>query len=666
MTQDSLHALRKPTILVVDDEPANIHVLSEILKKEYRVLFSMSGEDGVRVAEMHKPDLILLDVHMPHIDGFTTCMRLKENPSLRDVPVLFVTTQGALDDEVKGFEVGAVDYITKPIHAATVIKRIQSHLKIKDHWDALQHMIVVDGLTEIANRRGFDIAFDREWRRAVRKNNPFSLIMADIDHFKAYNDHYGHTAGDHCLRAVAKIFDEQMKHTGSLVARYGGEEIVCLLPDTDSAGALQVTKRLQAALEAAAIPHAVSPIASCITLSFGIATAIASAGVEPNELLSLADRLMYQAKTTGKNRFVIGVLQTSAERHSNHSIEQGDSLHHQRYDTPVSNRNAELWQLKGSKEAPTLLIIDDELSQIELLRDILGDSYRILSALSGSDGVRLASSVTPDLILLDVVMPHQNGFEVCQQCKEDPFLKDVPILFVTGRSSVYDEVHGFEVGAVDYVTKPLQPPVVRNRVKNHLELKMQRDVLRHLATTDGLTGIANRRGFDETLVREWLRSVRNCTPISLIMADVDHFKAYNDQYGHLAGDDCLRIVAGVFHRQVQRPGDLVARYGGEEIVCVLPDTDASGALQVTQRLQSSLAACAIPHKASPVSNIITLSFGIATATHDPSEQQSVNAEVSSHQQDVRGLLRQADRYLYEAKNAGRNQIKAGIFTHSTP
>ena len=151
MTQDSLHALRKPTILVVDDEPANIHVLSEILKKEYRVLFSMSGEDGVRVAEMHKPDLILLDVHMPHIDGFTTCMRLKENPSLRDVPVLFVTTQGALDDEVKGFEVGAVDYITKPIHAATVIKRIQSHLKIKDHWDALQHMIVVDGLTEIAN-----------------------------------------------------------------------------------------------------------------------------------------------------------------------------------------------------------------------------------------------------------------------------------------------------------------------------------------------------------------------------------------------------------------------------------------------------------------------------------------------------------------------------------
>ncbi len=644
----SVRTPNKPTVLIIDDEPSNIHVLSEILKDAYRVVFSMSGVDGIQVAAKNQPDIILLDVNMPHMDGFHTCLRLKQHPALKDIPVIFVTMMGALDDEVKGFEVGAVDYITRPLHAVTVIKRIQTHLRIKDHWHALQDMILLDGLTGLANRRGFGVAFDREWRRAVRKHYPFSLIMADIDHFKAYNDHYGHTAGDNCLRIVAGVFRRQMQRPNDLAARYGGEEIVCLLPDTDAAGAYQVTKRLQASLAASSIPHAASPIAKIVTISFGIATATADACIEPNDLLHFADQLLYQAKGSGKNRWVAGVLQqptgSSAEKES---IAETTNLSH----PLTTDEKKALWHSGNTMESPTILIIDNDPNQIEVLTNMLEQHYHILSALSGEDGLKIADAVTPDLILLDMMTPHTSGFQVCQQFKGDAFLKEIPIIFVTGMTSVYDEAQGFEVGAVDYITRPFQPPVVRNRVKNHLELKMQRDILRRLATTDSLTGIVNRRGFDESLAREWFRSIRNQSPISLIMADIDCFKAYNDHCGHLAGDECLHTIASVLHRQMQRPGDLAARYGGEEMVCLLPDTGEAGALQVTQRLQASLALCAIPHPASPVAKTVTLSFGIATATNFHAASGSFEA-----------LLQLADQCLYEAKNAGRNQVKTALLT----
>ena len=650
MSQDYREFLKRPSILIIDDEPSNLHVLSEILKGSHKIIFSMSGDDGLRVAETHHPDLILLDVDMPHMNGFATCVQLKENQALKDIPVIFVTMMGALDDEVKGFEVGAVDYITKPINAATVVKRVQNHLRIKEHWNALQDMIVVDSLTGVANRRGFDVALDREWRRAIRKHSAFSLLMADIDHFKAYNDRYGHTAGDICLRTVAQVFEKQVKHMGGLVARYGGEELVCLLSDACAEDASQIAQRLLADLRTVAIPHEASPVAPVVTVSLGVATTVAHAGVSPNDLLDLADRLLYQAKQTGKNRFITGMLTTLTHKNRgrcclNATQQMQSTL------VPVADWRRELWNLEGTTRRPAILIIDNEPSQIEVLVNLLGGDYHILSALSGAEGLRIAEAQALDLILLDVMMPHVNGFEVCKQFRDDPFLADIPIIFVTGMATVFDEVKGFEVGAVDYITRPFQPPVVHNRVRNHLELKMQRDILRRLATTDGLTGIANRRGFDETLAREWLRSSRNQTQISLIISDIDYFKQYNDRYGHVAGDDCLRTIAGIFQCQVQRPGDLAARYGGEEFVCLLPDTDSIGATQVAQRLQASVEGCAIPHQASAIADVITLSFGVATTV----------ARVDC---DPRTLLTMADGLLYEAKNTGRNRMNVDLFTCS--
>lgn len=301
---------------------------------------------------------------------------------------------------------------------------------------------------------------------------------------------------------------------------------------------------------------------------------------------------------------------------------------------------------KRISKHPSILIVDDEPIDIQVLADILKRDYQVLFALSGKDGLRIAESHEPDIILLDVRMKDMDGFTVCRELKKNPLLKDIPVIFVTAMNEENNEAQGLEIGAIDYLAKPIQPIIVRNRIRNHLEFKIQCDTLRFLSVMDGLTGITNRRGFNEAFEREWYRAVRNNSEISLAMADIDHFKAYNDHYGHLAGDDCLRAVASIFHRQMLRPADLVARYGGEELICLLPDTDSVGARVVLERILANLATRAIPHESSMIARILTVSVGIATTR--PTVKDSPDA-----------LLNLADRYLYEAKNSGRNQIKTG-------
>ncbi|CAK0743335.1 two-component system, chemotaxis family, response regulator WspR [Gammaproteobacteria bacterium] len=303
--------IKRPTILVADDEPVDVQIVADILKRDHNILLALSGEDTLRIAELHEPDLILLDVRMDGMDGFTVCRKLKENPLLKDIPVIFVTAMNDLEDEAKGLEIGAIDYITKPIHSFIIRNRVRNHLELKAQRDTLRCLAVIDGLTGITNRRGFDEALDREWRRALRNSSKISLAIADIDHFKAYNDHYGHLVGDECLRAVTGVFHHQMRRPTDLTARYGGEEIICLLPDTDSAGAHLVVRRILADLAALAIHHEASPIAPVVTVSVGIATAVARPKHNQSDLLALADRYLYEAKNSGRNQIKVGSLENN-------------------------------------------------------------------------------------------------------------------------------------------------------------------------------------------------------------------------------------------------------------------------------------------------------------------------------------------------------------------
>lgn len=288
-----------------------------------------------------------------------------------------------------------------------------------------------------------------------------------------------------------------------------------------------------------------------------------------------------------------------------------------------------------------LLIVDDDPSNIRLLASIFDKDYDILFALSGQDAIDISLRERPDLILLDVMMPDLDGYTVCQTIKNHSLTKDIPIVFVTAHCDVEEEIRGLEMGAADYISKPFYPKIVKIRVSNQIELKYAREKLTKLAITDGLTGIANRRYFDDQLAHEWTRARRLNQPLAIAMIDVDWFKKYNDHYGHQGGDDCLRHVADVLSNVAKRDSDFVARYGGEEFAVILPMTQAENALTLSKNICIALSNLQIPHALSDFGHV-TLSVGVAVSC----PTQTSNPQT---------LLMNADKALYTAKAQGRNQ-----------
>jgi diguanylate cyclase (GGDEF)-like protein len=254
----------------------------------------------------------------------------------------------------------------------------------------------------------------------------------------------------------------------------------------------------------------------------------------------------------------------------------------------------------------------------------------------------------PDLILLDIIMPGDDGYEICRRLKSDEITRDIPIIFITAKDREEDEVMGLKLGAVDYITKPFCMPVVKARVNTHIELKKHRDKLKRLSDLDGLTGIPNRRRFDEFMNIQWQYAQRSHTPISLVMIDIDHFKAFNDLYGHGQGDECLKKVAQTLFETVNRPTDMVARYGGEEFSCLMPVTDIDGAVKIAEEMRLKILELSIPHEKSELGGRVTISLGAAAIKPELYSSPAV-------------LLHRADQALYEAKKCCRNCVKS--FTH---
>ena len=298
----------KAAILIVDDQPANLMVLSKLLKEDYHILVANNGPKALEIAAGdNPPHLMLLDIEMPGMDGYEVCRRLKTDDRTSGIALIFVSARDTVEDEEKGFRMGAVDYISKPFHPAIVRARVRNHIHLKINSDLLEKLSKQDSLTDIPNRRNFEECLDREWGRSARNGLPLSLAMMDIDHFKNFNDHYGHGAGDECLRRVARILKKSLSRPMDVVARYGGEEFVTLLPDTDEAGARHVAEHLRAAIEEAAIPHGHSATAPVVTLSVGVAThSRANAKNNAKQLQQAADQALYLAKGQGRNQVRTG------------------------------------------------------------------------------------------------------------------------------------------------------------------------------------------------------------------------------------------------------------------------------------------------------------------------------------------------------------------------
>ncbi|MES2183011.1 MAG: diguanylate cyclase [Pseudomonadota bacterium] len=297
----------------------------------------------------------------------------------------------------------------------------------------------------------------------------------------------------------------------------------------------------------------------------------------------------------------------------------------------------------------TILVVDSAPAGRTALAQLLRADYTVLEAATGEAALTIATRTPPHLILLDIFLSGLNGYEVLQLLKAERRTAHIPVIVVTRLRRPEDEERALRLGAADYVVKPLNPPVVRARIAAQLGAAHDRQLLQAMANIDGLTGIANRRQFDDFLASECRRAIRSAQPLSVALIDVDFFKQFNDRYGHAAGDKALRAVAQVLHAGMRRTGDLAARYGGEEFALVMVDTTADRALAFMESLRQTIRALAIPHDQSTVAPILTVSAGIATAAEAPQHTALQAAP----------LLQLADQRLYHAKAAGRDRVGGG-------
>ncbi len=289
-----------------------------------------------------------------------------------------------------------------------------------------------------------------------------------------------------------------------------------------------------------------------------------------------------------------------------------------------------------------ILIVDDSMVQAAQLRSILDNEYSVTVAQTAEEGLSRASNENYSLILLDVVMPGMDGFTLLKKLQEEIITQNVPVILITSLSAVEHEQHGLILGAVDYITKPFNPMIVKARVNTHVKLYKYRRQAERQSMTDQLTGIANRRKYDRYSITKWHEALRMQVPFSICMFDIDHFKMYNDTFGHPAGDKVIAAVAKTVSAHIQRSTDFFARYGGEEFVALFMGDPADKLFAHLKKIRQAIEDLHIPHDPA-VSQWVTVSIGGVTVI--PAVESAYNS-----------YLKVADTMLYDAKKHGRNQV----------
>jgi len=442
----------KNRILIVDDDTSTLMELASILKTEYKIFTVKDGASALELVNDSLPDLILLDVVMPDMNGFEVLGKLKKNDRTREIPIIFITGTTDRDAEIKGLTEGAVDYVHKPLNETLVKLRVRHQIQLLNQFRKIEHLSMSDQLTSLPNRRSFEMKISEEWDRAIRDQSPISVMMVDIDHFKKYNDTYGHQQGDVVLIAVADMFRKALKRPADFCARWGGEEFIMLLPNTNPRGALEVAEMVREMAEEMKIPASDGSITQ-ITISIGVNTHMPGQGSTIDKFVSWADMALYSAKNRGRNKVCFFELPNEDE---------------------ISK--------KRESKKNIIFIIDDNETNLTAAEDALADLYRVIALPSAAKMFEALRKFKPDMILLDVDMPEMNGFEAIKILKSSELYADIPVIFLTGLSDAESEAEGIKLGAVDFIMKPFTKPVLLNRIKNHLDIdELVRERTRQLA-----------------------------------------------------------------------------------------------------------------------------------------------------------------------------------------
>jgi diguanylate cyclase (GGDEF)-like protein len=321
-------------ILIVDDDSGIRKVLKLRLSSEgFDVISASSAHEAFNLLGMDNDieadtniDLILMDILMPELDGIDACRKMKSKAPIKDIPIILMTASSDYQHLEEAFNAGAADYIAKPFNKVELMARIRSALRLKSEIDRrkrreqgltttarklreannkLARLSTIDELTEVYNRRYFDNALEKEFQRSIRNQAPISMIMIDVDGFKAFNDCYGHVQGDRCLKQIASTLKKTLKRSHDFIARYGGEEFCVVLPETSKAGVWSMAEAFRSRVENLSIDHVKAPVGNRVTISLGAASMAPQPGVMSEELIKRADRALYESKIAGRNRVTL-------------------------------------------------------------------------------------------------------------------------------------------------------------------------------------------------------------------------------------------------------------------------------------------------------------------------------------------------------------------------
>lgn len=598
-------------IMIIDDNAINRDVAKLYLQEEGCVISeaeTVTDAIGMLIKEGESGfDLVLVEYNMPGMNGFEFAKMLHAIPFTKNIPLVLFSSQVMKGDSRKVKEHGFKRYLTKPYKREELLDCVV--MILSDEYDP--------------NSMGTDIDVKVQKEKVRFSNRRKILLVEDNEMNRVFMSKLLETMGFYCDFAV----NGQEAVQACKDKEYDIIFMDCQMPVMDGYTATREIRKLEGKDN-----HKIIVAMTAYAMK-GDAEKCKAAGM---------DEYLSKPIDFGKVMMIFEkYFEDKEEEITSSEISANADMY---YEETIKDF---LPNFEDSNEKAKILIVDDEPMNLNLLERILREDYHIFRAGSGQEAIDIVlENKSLDMILLDIMMPEMNGYEVCKKLKEMPETKDIPVIFLTALLDEKNEEKALLMGGADYITKPFSIPVVKGRIKNHLGLKKYRDLQRENSYTDELTKIANRRKFNEILSLEWNRAKRSGDYLSLLLLDIDLFKKYNDYYGHMQGDECLYKVAQELNKGLKRPADFVARWGGEEFVCVLPDTDKAGAMVVAEELRQAILNLKIPHQMSSVNEYVTVSVGVAMV------------KPSTTNNTLEQLLKSTDSALYSAKELGRNRVFA--------
>jgi diguanylate cyclase (GGDEF)-like protein/PAS domain S-box-containing protein len=595
-------------ILVAEDKPLNQEVVRRMLEPTGALIrFARNGREAVDLTAAYPTDLVLMDLQMPVMDGFEATRMIRErDPGL---PIVALSAAVMDADRTRARDAGVSAHLAKPIEREALYSTLLAFLQSR----------FPQVMNETVDRAGANAGEATSNRSSPIAQVHWTGLDLGVDGFDLAKG-LCHADGDEAFyRDLLRRFGEQL--------------------DADFTGILNRLAHGEGIEDLGAAVHNLRGVAGMV------------GAVRLDAVATLIDRFLKQGlglTTAMREELSAAIAQTQEQIHVlTHAATAPGPAPRQPEPSPGGTRSKPQVPLWPQRRRPRLLMVDDQPIQIQVMHRVFREDCEVFMATSGEQAIEHCLRSPPDLILLDLMMPGMDGIAVCQTLKRSPETAEIPILVITVQSDAIDQVKALEAGAVDFISKPVNPTLVRARVRTQLTLKAQSDLLRDMAYADVLTGIPNRRAFDERLETEWKRAQRDGTQVALLILDVDHFKRYNDCLGHPQGDACLRAVADAVSSVPCRGHDLLARYGGEEFVCLLPGCDLETAAQKAECLRVAVESLVLPHPDSSVSPFVTISVGAAALYPGPGVGTTT-------------LLDMADANLYQAKERGRNRVEATL------